>query len=621
MRKIHIFLSCVLNICAFFALTVPTFAASADFSTQLTSTYIVQPSGLTKVEKKFQITNNTPTLYISQYALEIGSGKLANVVVSSDSNKIPANVVTTDNSTSIAVTFPDQVVGEGKVRTFTVSYDSSDTAVVAGSTLEVYLPKLSSAKEYTNHQTVLKIPRQFGKPVRVVPAEFTATEDSATYSLSFNQVGDKAVTALFGNQQYFNFDLKYEVTNTTNNVGVTQIALPPDTPNQRLLYDQIEPRPKEMVRDADGNWIATYEVESQKNLQVRAVGRALLTIEPNQVPATVPGSIYTSAQKYWEIDDPQIKDLASKYTSPRQIYDYLISTFQYNYDRAKDRAERLGAQRAISEPDQAICQEFADAFIALARANGIPARRLTGYAYTANSRLRPLGLIQDVLHAWPEYYDQQQKRWVAIDPTWGQTTGGVNYFDQLDFNHFVFAINGQSSNLPYAAGSYRSEQDTSKHVDVSFSKVFEFPEMKVAVTVKKIPWFLSPFQNQFVLAVKNETGAASYNIPVALHADGVPLEKNQLNVPVLLPYQTVSLPFALNESAWQPRSFTLTAQIQQLSSSHELHSGFNSQDFREAPQLAISLGGSVVVIAIIAGGVLVSRRPRQRSVRRQSQKS
>ncbi len=30
-----------------------------------------------------------------------------------------------------------------------------------------------------------------------------------------------------------------------------------------------------------------------------------------------------------------------------------------------------------------------------------------------------------------------------IDPTWGATTGGVDYFETLDFDHFAFVVKGK----------------------------------------------------------------------------------------------------------------------------------------------------------------------------------
>jgi len=86
-----------------------------------------------------------------------------------------------------------------------------------------------------------------------------------------------------------------------------------------------------------------------------------------------------------------------------------------------------------------------------------------------------LSLVSDVLHSWPEYYDVGQKLWIPIDPTWANTTGGVNYFDKLDYNHIALSIHGQASTYPYPAGFYKKAGKNSKDVRVEFSDTFPAP--------------------------------------------------------------------------------------------------------------------------------------------------
>jgi len=59
----------------------------------------------------------------------------------------------------------------------------------------------------------------------------------------------------------------------------------------------------------------------------------------------------------------------------------------------------------LDNTTNAVCLEYTDLFVTLARAAGIPSRSIEGFAYTKNSRLRPLSLVDDVLHAWVQYYD------------------------------------------------------------------------------------------------------------------------------------------------------------------------------------------------------------------------
>ncbi len=126
-----------------------------------------------------------------------------------------------------------------------------------------------------------------------------------------------------------------------------------------------------------------------------------------------------------------------------------------------------GTLKALNNSNSAVCLEFTDLFIALARASGIPAREVDGYAYTNNSSERPLSFVKDILHAWPEYYDFDRKAWIMVDPTWGNTTGGIDYFNTLDFDHIAFVVKGLNSSYPVPAGGYKLADSNTNTKDVS----------------------------------------------------------------------------------------------------------------------------------------------------------
>src|SRR5581483_5024862 len=113
-------------------------------------------------------------------------------------------------------------------------------------------------------------------------------------------------------------------------------------------------------------------------------------------------------------------------------------------------------------------------------------------AYTQNTTQRPLSLLKDILHAWPEYYDDKKMTWIMVDPTWGNTTGGVDYFNLLDFDHFVFTIDGQSSVNPLPAGAYKnSEQKNKKDVSVTFNSNFDLPDSKEQISLQNNQSFIA----------------------------------------------------------------------------------------------------------------------------------
>jgi hypothetical protein len=204
--------------------------------------------------------------------------------------------------------------------------------------------------------------------------------------------------------------------------------------------------------------------------------------------------------------------------------------------------------------------EFSDLFVALARAAGIPAREVHGFAYTTNSRLQPLSLVTDVLHAWAEYYAESDNVWVAVDPTWGNTTRGVDYFSKFDFNHIAFAILGVESDYPYPAGSFKTATDT-KDVYVNFLKeplpstpttytvsarIAKYPllSLKSAGVVK-----ITNTGSQLLLA-KQITLGASYTLTSPNESVAVP------------PYGTVAIPFTLaGPLTFVPQTIPLTVVL------------------------------------------------------------
>jgi hypothetical protein len=157
---------------------------------------------------------------------------------------------------------------------------------------------------------------------------------------------------------------------------------------------------------------------------------------------------------------------------PGNIYDYLVTNFTYNYGNISPSNLRKGSLESIASPSLVLCTEFTDTFVSLARSLEIPSREINGYGYTKNSTLQPQNTQADVLHSWPEYYDSGQKRWIAIDPTWGNTTGGIDYFNKLDFSHIAFVRHGSEDSYPLPAGAYKSNP-SDKYIDVEIAEELE----------------------------------------------------------------------------------------------------------------------------------------------------
>lgn len=588
-----------------------------EFSTTLTNIQTISADGKAHIEKKFVIKNNLSTVYIKKYGVEINSNKIENIRISGEQGTLHANVVKTETSTTIGIDFPDQVVGKDKQRNFTISYDDPDAAIVSGNVLEVYVPKIADPENFASYTAILKVPSSFGKPTIATPPDFSETVEGDTRVLRFESENNlEGISVIFGEQQFFDFSIHYNLKNSTSNAGLMQIALPPDTQYQKVKYADIQPRPEEIEVDEDGNWIATYELDPNETQIVTAKGITTAHLEPLvDLPIIQPQIQHISTDNHWEVSDPIIENIAHKYTTPREIFDFVVDSLDYSYDRLSTNTNRYGAKAALEHSTDAVCQEYTDLFITLARANKIPARQATGYAYTNNSQIRPLSLVKDVLHAWPEYFDEVKQVWVPVDPTWTSTTGGIDYFSHLDFNHFVFAYQGLSSERPYPAGAYRDESDPEKNVYVNVTDTDLEIEPDFAVSVHQpVNSWLALFEPSYLL-VTNTTGIAQYNIPIKFSVQ-VPLSLSteSTHIERLLPFQKMRIPITVKSQSWlQPQQTNLTIQVGEKSNSYAVLASSRIHQLHLQPIIILYILGAVLcTLVLLLIGLVMMRRGKKK---------
>ena len=511
------------------------------------------------------------------------------------------------------------MVGEGKIRQFTITYLNPDLAQIHGRVLEVAIPRQADPTAYDHTTVILNTPLSYGSPSRVTPnSNYSATFKGNQVQLTFSDLNGSGVWAIFGTEQVFDLKFRYFLENNDSQPVLMQVALPPDTAFQRLNYTQLDPKPKEIELDEDGNWLATFYLGGNTAQTVTASATALLTLEPNNlVPIPSPQPFHTQAQPFWDINNSTLQALAKEYTTPQSIYDYVVNTLEYSLPESTDQLQRKGAVQALSASAQTACQEFSDLFIALARANHIPSRLVTGYAYTENSDLRPLSLVEDVLHAWPEYWQVEKNIWQPIDPTWENTTGGVDYFNQFDLNHIVLAINGKSSSLPYPAGSYKTAENSEKTLEVTFGTVFPVQRPDITVVVEPHQTAVSQLPGFYDLKLENITGAAWYDVSFDVTAGGSQVRVfSSTQLKALLPYQTVTIPlFVYNTQGTWPTKDQLTitvkvGQDQVLSTDAEITNAPYFTQYLAHPYTLASLGALFVLLALGTGSLLVLRRKR-----------
>jgi transglutaminase-like putative cysteine protease len=453
-------------ICILLAICTTTTLSASDFQADYDTQYAISPTGTTIVTQNVTLTNKQSNVYPKQYSVTIDSDQIRNVIAYDSKGVISPKVSQKDRKTEISVTFNDQVVGIDKKLLFSIRYENGDVAKKLGSIWEVRIPGITADPSIGEYTVSLQTPSTFPQNAYMTPLPSTGSRWTK------NQLMGGGINAAYGEYQSYAVDIIYPLENESLTPQTSTIAIPPETTYQSVTISAITPKPTEIKKDEDGNWIASFTLASKERVDVKAqliVKTFMKPLPDSQKPLSDIGQ-YLQAQPYWETGDEKIQEYAKTYTTPRAIYNFVIKTLSYNYGQIASTPIRKGAVSALANPANSLCTEFTDLFIAISRAAGIPAREVVGYAYTNDSRLRPLLVGSDILHAWPEYYDVTSNRWIPIDPTWGFTTGGVNYFDVFDFNHIAFVIHGTSSELPYPAGSFKAGSIPQKNVSVRFSE-------------------------------------------------------------------------------------------------------------------------------------------------------
>lgn len=557
---------------SFYILPTNIFADS-DFETSYSSVYYVSENGVVSGQQDITIKNKKDNMYVSQYSMTIGSVDLSDIKVSDNFGAIAPKIETENNFTKIEIELNNKVVGLDKEVNLRVSYKTPDFTVVKGQVLEVNVPSIAKKDDLANYNLSLYVPLKFGKPSFISPKPDSQQQvgDKTVYQFSHNTLlNNDSIFAAFGETQYFDFTFDYQLSNPHKLPAKTEISLPPDTAYQLVHYNSINPEPENIFVDEDGNWMAQYIVPSQESLTITAEGWVEIYLEPKDELKQKPLESkeiekYLKSQQYWETDSPEIKKLAENINRAQDAYDFVVETLDYDYERLDKAFRRLGALEALKNKDSALCTEFSDLLVSILRAGGIPAREINGYAYTTNDKLRPLSLKQDVLHSWVEYYDESKEQWIPIDPTWGNTTGGMDFFNKLDLSHFVFVRHGIKSDYPYPAGSY-SENAKEKNIFIEFGAKGD-SHKNIQISSNLPDEFIAGLPVKGKIYIKNIGNTAYHLKKAVLIANGI---KKEYDVLVLPPYGTFEVPVSVQTKWTDNRSQFFTLQFDDKKSDFEV---------------------------------------------------
>lgn len=512
--------------------------AEKEFSVSLDATYRYDKSGVPTVEQKVTLTNLTQYMYANTYEMILIGDTPKNIKAFDEGGAMKIDEKDTDNGRKIIVNFNLPVAGRDKTYQFRLSYEGKP-AIHNGQVWEVNFPSLANPDGIDKYRLSVIIPKNFGKLAFSSPNPESNNGEVMIYTN--NQGAQFGIVAAFGDFQTYEFDLTYYIDHSQS------IALPSDTGYQRVFFDKIEPLPENISTDLDGNWLASYKVKDKEIRKINVLGHANVLSENTQLISGIDYhnlTNYTKSTKYWPSTDEKFQKLARIYKSPREIYDFVVTTLKY--DSGKNPV-RLGALEALDKPSSALCTEFSDLFITMSRAAGVPSREVNGFAYTSDQSLRPLSLGGiDVLHSWVQYWDFGKSTWISIDPTWGSTTRGIDYFTKLDFNHLTFVTHGLADESPKSAGFYKLAGNTDPSVSVKIVDFKDYPNLSLKLDVSWPFQIWSPVGAKAYLNITNPNPYALYNITLLIRGKNIALEmpiSDKLDL--IAPFATIPIEFGL----------------------------------------------------------------------------
>lgn len=405
--------------------------------------------------------------------------------------KINYTVEKGNDGLTIKVVIPSRV-DSSTPYTLTLTYKTKDLINISGNITNMYVPALPKdivyketgkyglTTDYT-YSTKLILPPDMPTPSYTQPSTLKPTKDSknVVFNISSKQREGQTVWIQFGSKQYYKFKIVQNAPKTDNitplqisdiapisSLNVYKIALPReyDETGQKIYISSINPAPKYMERDSEGNLIASFEVPANQDSKIEIEG--IISLESvieeienismeqylNDISSLPNKSIYTSEDTYWEISDEVVKEIAQGLLTPNKNimdvieadYKYIIDKFVYSKSKLEQGNLRVGAKAALSG-SQTICMEYSDSLVAILRAQGIPSRVAIGYGND------PTGVENDILntelskqtigHQWAQVWIPNYG-WLSLDPTWGET--GRKYVGR-DLDHILWYTIGSSS--------------------------------------------------------------------------------------------------------------------------------------------------------------------------------
>jgi len=347
-----------------------------------------------------------------------------------------------------------------------ISFYADDRVKVSGSEKSLRMWTLTDNAYKENVTLTVNIPQGYGL-VQYEPSFLVKRQSAEGIQLSGEMLGVSSEEHYYLDVQmadtvvHYNVTYEYTFTNEgskTENSGEFTVPGSLEWESQEVLHEDCTPPPDSISIDESGNRGYKFVMDpidpgGQKTITMHVLLRIRLSPDYDEYYSVqledIPSNLlqYTTADTYWEVDDPTIISLSKNLTEGeigvinkvRAIHDFVVDNIEYDYEKYEkilsgEETEKYGAI-TTHNLRMGVCSDYSDLFVTLCRASGIPALVVTGFVYKNDGQFSQAANA----HGWAEVFIPEYG-WLPVDPTW-------NLFGKLEGRHISELIKRDSSEV------------------------------------------------------------------------------------------------------------------------------------------------------------------------------
>jgi transglutaminase-like putative cysteine protease len=418
-------------------------------------------------------------------------------VTSEDGQKITPLINRKGETIEVKVAFPRDI-RTNESYSFNLRYRTQDLVEHSGNLYDIYVPAFAKDFQFVSTEDAVSYTTTVLVPVSMGPLNFAIPDKDVIRDGEFWRVNIETTDLVgrfawiqLGTTQFYEFTITQEYFVGSNSpflFNTYEIVIPRNFQvsqiKQEVLFKNFDPAPEQVRRDSQGNLIAIYTLPANESGVIKISGYARIEQTKEDIRANsgtiadIPSELLqlTKPAEFWEVDSPEIAKKAAElkanetnvYKLVEKTYLNIVNSIDYTDVERFGIVPRRGALATL-RGGAAVCMEYSDLFIALMRAQGVPARAAYGHGYDPR-----VSANEQVGHQWAEVYFPGIQDWVAVDVTWGESgqvlIGG-------DLNHlYTHIAEASPDQTPQMRTKYFGDNPTRDGVKLNVATIAALPQ-------------------------------------------------------------------------------------------------------------------------------------------------